>query len=154
MRQIKLTFGFGIAMTAIILSMIIILFIAYSHLYDFKPAEFMNAPFPVQDTTLKEGELAQVKQGDRITYFVKYHKLMSVPCRATHMLVNHVQINFSDIVSYLPVGDYEMWNHDITIPEFVAPGEYYITITWTYRINPIREVIITERTQSFMVIAK
>lgn len=138
--------GFCFSMGTIVISMALLLYFAYMILYPFEPAEFMNAPFPVKEKV--------ITAGDRISYYVEYHKLMNVPARANTTLVNHVQINFSEVNSFLSKGDYEVINHDITIPEFVTPGTYHLVITWTYRINPIREIVMTSRTEDFEIVAK
>ncbi len=137
---------YRLSMIIIVFTLVLSGYIGYLLFYPFEPASLGNVPFPVENKI--------IKQGERVRYFVEYHKLMNVPARANHQLVNHVQINFSDVASFLPKGDYEVWNHDITIPEFVSPGKYYLVITWTYKINPIREIVISSRTEEFEVIAK
>lgn len=133
-------------MFVIIFTLALFGYIGYLLFYPFEPASFGTQQFPVEKKVIKQGEI--------VKYYVEYHKLMNVPARANHTLVNHVQINFSDIVSFLPKGDYEVWNHDITIPQFVSPGKYYIVVTWTYRVNPLREIVMTSRTEEFEVVSK
>lgn len=144
-ETIKMVLHIG-ALATVIIGVVLFSYIGYLMFYQFKPAEFLNSPFPV--------EKKQIKQGEVLRYYIMYNKYMNVPVHVQQTLINHVQINFPATNTNLPTGEYKTVNNDVTIPSYVTPGEAYLLITFTYEVNPLRTIVLTAQTERFKIIEK
>lgn len=136
----------AIALFIIAVGLLLFIYIGYLMFYPFKPAEFLNSPFPV--------EKKEIKQGEILRYYIMYNKYMNVPVHVQQTLINHVQINFPATNTNLPTGEYKTVNNDVTIPSYVTTGEAYLLITFTYEVNPLRTIVLTAQTERFKIIEK
>ncbi len=130
----------------IIFVVMLLLYISCLLFYPYKPAEFLNVPFPVENDSVYQGEM--------LRYYIHYNKKMDVPVKVTQTLINHVQINFPPSATRFPVGNYKVVNNDIMIPTFIDPGKAYLMVTFIYHVNPLREITITTRTEDFYILER
>lgn len=135
-----------VSTVTITVAILLLLHIGFLLMWPYKPAEFGKNPFPVENKV--------VKQGEYIKYSVEYHKLLDVPVTTQHMLIDHIQINFPPTNSSLPKGKYHLINNEIMIPPYITPGKAYIQVMYTFKVNAIRDVVMTARTEEFEIIAK
>lgn len=134
---------YSLSMTVLSIAMLLLVYLSSMLFLPYTPAEFLNQPFPVEKDTIAQGEV--------LRYYIHYNKKMDVPVEVTQTLINHVQINFPQTSTRLPLGEYKVMNNDITIPSFITPGTAYLCVTFIYKVNPLREITITTRTEDFYI---
>ena len=92
--------------------------------------------------------------GDRLIYSLDYCKHEAIPGTISRALVDGIRISYVAFYNNLPKGCGVTNNADLVIPEFVGTGTYHIEATATYRINPLKTVSTTWRSEDFQVVAK
>lgn len=141
-RQSKLFTNLSIVTMALSAAMAISLFCFIA--WPVKVIEF-NAPFIVQNKTLKSGDFVIVSSD-----FCKYRDGRG-DVSITFVGAN---VTFPNIPYYI---DRQTGCHKTTeilavVPPFLPPGEYSIRAIYTYQINPIRYYTKTMTTDKFTVI--
>lgn len=96
--------------------------------------------------TVVAGEFL-IFQGDTV------HLTNGVQVDVRRELVDGITINYST-TGYVTDGKHFTGrNGTVVIPEYAPPGKYYLKITATFHVNPLRDIIIKRRTEDFMVVA-
>jgi hypothetical protein len=95
-----------------------------------------------------------VRQGEFITYEFSYNK--------TSDLVPKIQRQFVDGLIFNVAGEQTptvankgrgVARAQLHIPETLPPGKYYVRITATYDINPIKDYVNVSKTETFEVVS-
>ena len=138
-KKLVSALALGIVMSGLLL----FVYVAYLLFYPQVPGKFINDPFPVECDT--------VVQGQSLRYYVEYEKYIDMPVVIQVTLVNHVVINYPNIYMHLPTDVVHRKYNEVFIPEYITPGDAYLQIIAVYNINPLRNEILTARTQKFYI---
>lgn len=112
--------------------------------YDFKTIE-VEQPLPVFDKTIKPGGV--------IHYGINYCRYVDSPTTLTRELIGDTTtITLPSFVSRFEVGCGNTTSSTTTIPLHTPPGEYYLHLTLTNRVNAFQEKTQIVRSEKFMVI--
>jgi hypothetical protein len=117
--------------------------IAYWLLYPYKP----NVVKPIE--IMNPGKI--VMAGDWLVYKITYDKKMNVPGVLTRKLVNSFKLDLSDSVATSPIKKGEDLVY-VEIPKNADPGKYNLLWSVTYRVNPIRSVVVSTTSEDFYII--
>lgn len=126
----------------IALALSFMLVAGYWAVYPYKPLVIKNNPMPTYEK--------QVRAGDFLSYDVDYCKNTELPALVTRAFVDDVVFASPQIISD---NEKSCRKHTvkIMIPN-IPPGKYFVRITYTYEVNPIRSVTVTAYTQNFEII--
>jgi hypothetical protein len=91
--------------------------------------------------------------GDRIFYTLDYCKTQQITATVTRAIVDGIRISYDTITNDLPLGCHSVIIYDLTIPSFLPAGIYHIEGAKEYRLNPIRNLKVTFRTDNFNIVA-
>lgn len=121
----------------------LIVTIFYWLLYPYNPLVINQRPLPVLEKTIKKGDI--------VTYSFDYCKNTEASPR--------INKKFSDGIEFaLP--EYSVSNtsgcrvQTITteVPHTLPEGDYILVATYTYKVNPIREVTVKTHTEKFSIV--
>jgi hypothetical protein len=133
--------------TALILFWIIFvvygLTVAWWLLYPYKP-------ITVKSIVVKNPD-KQVLAGSVLKYRITYDKRMDIQSVLTRKLINNVKIDLADTIATAPVGDDSECVY-VKVPHYTDPGIYYLWWSAKYKVNPIREVVVSAKSDVFTVI--
>jgi len=109
-------------------------------------------PFPPFVEVLNPGKT--IVAGHHLIYQGNtQHLTTGVNVTTNRELVDGVVVNYPQ-TGYVTDGKYfNGINSTTIIPSYTPPGEYYLKITATFQVNPLRSIIIERRTETFTVIA-
>lgn len=92
-----------------------------------------------------------LKAGEVLQYQIDYEKKSALCGVLSRKLVNDYKIDLSDVSASSSVGkDSDIVR--IKIPSFAEPGKYYLWWSVTYKVNPIRHVTVTAKSNTFEVV--
>lgn len=94
-----------------------------------------------------------VRAGGMLIYEVKYDKKMDVSGRLTRKLVNSYVVDLRPSIVTHGVGKGRALNV-LHVPEWASDGEYYMTWSAEYKVNPIRTVRVTRQSEEFTVVKR
>ncbi len=114
-------------------------------LYDYKPIKINKEPMYV----LTE----EVKSGDVLIYQLDYCKFNDGDVSISRSFVDGIVFTTPTIKASNEMGC-RIQNISILVPETLPNGRYYLKVDYTYKVNPIREVTVTSRTEEFTVVDK
>jgi hypothetical protein len=129
------------SMITLLLAFIMVITATVWLTYPYKPAEFKSV------TILSP----QVKQGGELHYIVNYCKYTQIPAQVVRAFINDIVYTTDSITTNNPIGCRSSQSV-IVVPQELSKGVYYLRQTWIYKVNPVREVIITTNSDSFEVI--
>jgi len=93
------------------------------------------------------------KAGEVFDLEISYCKYLPLSARMTRQFIDGVIYTLPEIISgNAPSGCGTNIAKDINIPLELTPGTYYYKQTMTYKVNPIREVVVEFQTPTFEVI--
>lgn len=95
----------------------------------------------------------QVKAGETMTFRIKWCKYVDTPTRLHKRFVNEVVVSLPESWATAGKGCLEKpVDAIVKVPEILTPGIYYLDMTATNKVNPLREVTVHYRTEEFEVI--
>jgi hypothetical protein len=116
--------------------------------YTFWPyhiADIKNAPYPILN------ENKTVRSGELLKHEVDYCKYLEIGSDTSKQFINGLIYTVPTTYNDNPVGCSKTVFSTVIPPE-LPPGEYILTITKTYHVNPIRDIVFTNSTEKFTVI--
>jgi hypothetical protein len=119
------------------------LIVAYWLLYPYKPMDVKSI------VVMNPGK--QVLAGSVLKYKITYEKKMNVTGVLTRKLINNVKIDLADMAATAPVGDDQECVY-VKVPHYTDPGLYYLWWSVKYKVNPIREVVVSAKSDVFTVV--
>lgn len=126
-----------------ILSAIVALLVYfYWSFFPYKVLVFQDAKFPVVNPV--------VKKGTSLKYVSNYCKYMGLPALVTRTFNNQLIFSIPTIITNQPTGCHKI-TVQIDIPHELPAGEFHLVNTYQFEVNPIRKIIITEKTENFTV---
>ena len=131
--------------TYILCSLVIIILslVAYS-LWPIQIYEQNNVVMPV----LNENHF--VKAGERVEFVSDFCKYYDIEGTVNKQLVNNYLYYYTPYVAKYPVGCQQIIISEV-IPEFAPPGDYFLRVSFTYKINFLKTVTHTIETEHFTV---
>jgi hypothetical protein len=112
--------------------------------------------YPYDPLTVNKAEIintnSTVTQGDILAIKLNYTKRNDVPGLGVRSFVDGIVYQVPPAPGMLPVGTHTVIR-EITIPESLPPGEYYLNNTVLFKMNPIRTVTEVWNTPNFKVVA-
>jgi len=108
--------------------------------------------FPYKPATFNSIKVLEEKvdSGSSLTYEIDYCKNMSIPAQVTRSFVNGVIFTTNTITTNNQTGCHKNLTM-ITIPQEMASGPYTLRTTWTYKVNPMREISVTKDSNKFEI---
>lgn len=133
-----------VAYSSLVVTAGILFTILYWLCMPYKTIEFKNEEFKVHTPV--------VEQGGYLSYTIEYCK--------DNDLIPEVSTSYVDGIIYQTPNtpqpfygnDCEPKNFLVYIPKALPAGKYYLDHIFTFRVNPIREVIVEAKTEMFEVI--
>jgi hypothetical protein len=108
-------------------------------------------PYNVMTITNAKMNQTVVRQGQLATYSNDYEKFMDAPSETTRQFIDGLIFDAGNYTSNLPTGKGHIVR-ELPIPETLPPGNYHVLITLRYKVNPIRTVVVTFKTDQFEVL--
>jgi len=93
----------------------------------------------------------QIKPGGLLIYEADINKKLPYPVTIISQLINNFVITYSPIMSNIPLGK-RIIKVKLKIPDSAEPGNYKLKWEGYYKVNPIREVVITVWSNEFKVV--
>ena len=81
-----------------------------------------------------------VKAGNTLTYHFNYCKNLDIPATLSLQLIDTLVYNYHTVDSNVPKGCGD-FDRQIFIPDSIPPGTYFIRSTIKYKVNPLRDII-------------
>ena len=91
----------------------------------------------------------KIVNGQEFVYEMKYNKKMAVPCTIGKQFVDGITITLPLTYSHVETGEATS-THRVEIPK-LPKGEYYFRWYAIYRVNPLREVVVSVQTAPFVI---
>jgi len=112
--------------------------------------------YPYNPIEIKELKILSIdhRVGGEFTYEVTYHKYMDLPAIVSRLLIDENIIQFPITLSNVRVTppNVEWEKHQTTLPlARIAPDNYIFKLSFTYPVNPIRQVTVSAETECFEV---
>lgn len=102
-------------------------------------------PLPLEKKVLTPGET--------ISYHAKFEKFMNVSGECHAQLIDGMVWFYAPFDIVADKGEYDIWNRSFSVPQYVPPGDnYYLQFSNEFRVNPIRTIVETYRTETFSVV--
>jgi hypothetical protein len=120
------------------------LLLSYWLLYPYKPIEFKNTPFPVFNSPIHRGE--------QLVLVVNYNKRTNLPAEVASQFMNDVVVSVPSVIRNLPSGSHVTKVVDVAVPFCLTSDKYFLRQTLTYKVNPIREIVVVVDSQPFEVL--
>jgi hypothetical protein len=132
--------------TILVLSsaMAIMIYFTYLCFYPFKTVVFEKDSFQTSKT--------QYKQGEYLTYTVKYIKYTNVYATVIRSFENDVVYQIPMTETKNPMGKQNFVNCSIKVPKELPVGKYILRMAIIYKLNPFREITHNVATNEFEVI--
>lgn len=130
----------------IVLNIITVFFfciIIFWSVYPYKVLEFKDNKFPVIIKT--------VEQGRDLQYISRYCKYMDLPATVTGTYANGIIYTVPTVNTNREAGCHSIIVQ-ITIPLELPVGKIHFERVYQFRVNPIRTISITHRTEDFTII--
>ena len=91
----------------------------------------------------------KIVNGQEFVYEMKYNKKMDLPSTIGRQFVDGISVSLPYIQSNVPVGQLTT-KHTLLMPK-LQKGIYYFQWYATYKVNPIREVVVRTQTAPFEI---
>lgn len=128
-------------LSSILLAILGTVCVAFFLLYPYKTIEFRN----------EEQKIITPLVGTAVIYEIDYCKYTNASAVAMRALVDGYTLPLVPVESTLPKGCGTK-RFVISIPTNTPAGKYYIQINLLYKVNPIREIMVSTRTEEFTVL--
>lgn len=111
------------------------------------------ATFPYKTVDLKaiEVKTPKVSPGQTLMYELDYCRYTDTQAIVSRRFVDGIIYSMPDIMGSNPKGCAKR-TIGVQVPEGLVPGEYYLQVTNTYHVNPIRTISKTIKTAEFEII--
>ena len=111
----------------------------------------------IKTMEIKNGNAVPVDQaiyhpGDRLSYTITYCKYRNIQGLVSRVLVNGVRVTYTELINNIAPGCGKTTVNDLIIPIYTEPDTYHIETTVTYKLNPLRDVVVSWRSVDFKVI--
>lgn len=138
-------FGYIISLFTVTVGLILSLIVSFWILYPYKEIEFKNNIAKVVNDD------NEVESGGYLIYQIEYCKYSdNIPEITRHFVDGLIYTVPSEISVIQKVGCGNA-NIQIYIPKNLPKGTYYISSTYRFRVNPIRNIDYTITTEKFTV---
>lgn len=127
----------------ILVAFLFIALFTFWKIYPYEPMVINKRPLNV---TTKE-----VSRGDTLIYKLDYCKNIDLPVEIRRRFVDGVIYSMPDISANTKKGC-RVLDIALNIPEKLPTGEYILTVTYIYQVNPIRTIEVNTHTEKFKVI--
>lgn len=121
----------------------LLLLVGYWLYFPYKTVVFSEPKFPVINKTIKQGKI--------LTYTSNYCKYTSLPAKTNRTFVNGLIYSTPEMFTNRERGCHSV-NIGIIIPAELPPGVYHIENTYSYRVNPIRIITVSQKSENFTVV--
>jgi hypothetical protein len=129
--------------TSLAISTTWVLLSAYWGLRPYRIIEFKETPLPVLTK--------QVNVGEKLRYELNYCKYMGLSSEISTSFIDGVIFDTPSFRTNRQVGCHETIV-EIKVPSTLPSGTYYVQIHYHYKVNPIRSVNYSIKTESFEII--
>lgn len=124
------------------MAFVLLITIFYWLLYPYKPLVINQRPLPVLEKTIKKGDL--------LRYTFDYCKYTDESPRINKKFSDGIEFALPEYSVSNPSGC-RVQTITTQVPHTLPDGEYILVATYTYKVNPIRDVIIKTHTEKFTV---
>lgn len=107
--------------------------------------------YPYNVAEIKSIEIEPVIYGTVLQYKVDYCKYLNIPAVVTRQLIDNAIIFLPSVETNNPVGCHKS-DRFIELPNYIRSDTFILRISSTYKINPIREITITNDSNEFKLI--
>jgi len=121
----------------------LMLLVGFWCFYPYQPIVFTKPAFPLVSGV--------VRAGGTLQYISEYTKNTNTPAHVSRNFINDLVFVTSPTTSNRPVGD-NTFLISIKVPQELPAGKYYLRNTYTYQVNPIREVTVVQDTEESVVV--
>jgi hypothetical protein len=133
----------AIALLIIFVAFCVLCLIGYWLIYPYNPIVIKTQPIQVYPTT--------VKGGDYIGLRIDYCKYMALPATVMQRFQDDLIYVKPNYQTNNPTGCHSTIT-TTQIPQELPPATYTITQTYTYQVNPLRMITVTNQTIPFKVV--
>lgn len=91
-----------------------------------------------------------VKPGGILKYEADYCRFVSYSAQTTRTFVNALIYTMPTVITQHEKGCFKE-NISITVPPELPPGEYYLSMIYTYKVSPLQTITKTAKTEKFIV---
>jgi len=115
-----------------------------------------GAYYPYNPIEVKEVKILSTdhRVGGEFTYEVTYRKNIDLPALVTRLFIDENIVQFPPTMSNVRVtpSDIEWEKHQTTLSlARIAPDVYIFKLSFTYQVNPIRQITVSSETSCFRV---
>lgn len=128
---------------SLIVSFAILLLFLFWWIYPYKTIEVSKQPYPVLTPTVQQGEM--------MMYQIDYCKYTEAIATVSKSFVDGIVYAIPENSLNLPKGC-DSRTTSIIVPKSLPPGNYYLRILGSYKINPIRVITVEYVTEHFDVV--
>lgn len=125
----------------LLVSTFMVLTVTYWSAYPYKPLE-------IKEVRVLDEE---VNAGGFINYEIEYCKNIDLTATVSRAFINGVIFTTPTIITNNPLGCHKNV-HQASVPSELPSGTYSLRSIWSYHVNPIREVTVTNTTNTFKVL--
>lgn len=93
----------------------------------------------------------KVRAGEVIKFTLDYCKHINVPALVTRQLIDRQVIFLPEMITNLPIGC-SKGEREIQLPPMMPPSTYYLHMTTTYKVNPLRSITYVWDSNHFEVV--
>jgi hypothetical protein len=129
----------------ILLTLVLLSVVLFWMFYPYNVIESSPKPYKI----VESGKTAY--QGGVLSYEYDYTKFIDAPVTVRKQFVDGIIFECPSLFTYKPLGTGHV-HAQIEIPETLPPGHYSLRIIATYKVNPIREIVVENSTEPFTVI--
>jgi len=129
----------GISLLSAVIFLIVV---GYWMLYPYKVITFNDSVFPMSTKVAKAGQI--------VSYKVDYCKTTDLSSSVTREFVNALIYVTPTTINHRPKGCH-VFTMGVVVHKELPPGEYYLHMTYRYKVNPIKEIIVEHNTEKFTV---
>lgn len=110
-------------------------------------------PYKVLEFGPDNGKILQkqVKSGDYLEMQQDYCKYRDIVSHVNRQFINSIIYQVPESLNKRPIGCHRRIEQ-IYIPKALPPGNYYISTTISFEINPIRKVVLNVKTAQFEIV--
>jgi hypothetical protein len=131
-----------LSMFTLFLTGVFVFVVAYWLLYPYKTIQVNTNILPTNKSEYRAGEI--------LIYHLDYCKCINKPVSIARAYIDGVIYSMPDVSANTPFGCHKTFI-TVEVPNLPS-GEYKMKVTYTYKVNPIREIETTVYTNSFRII--
>lgn len=134
---------FLLSFFAIGMGIITVLTVMFWLVYPYKPIVFNDPVFPIRNRI--------VKAGGTLSYTSDYCKHISLTAIVSRTFVNGLIFITPPSITKRPNGCHTI-SVEVSIPHELPAGTYHLENIYSYQVNPIRTVTVSQNTEEFEVV--